>query len=456
MRRGLSVTTGATNERAFDQMRIQEHKWEARDAGPLLPRQDPFYRPPTGFQALAMGTLLRWRRIDLAFFGQIRQRVDAWQLLYRTNNMHDEPEAAVTTVARPSRLDVSAPRPLLAYQCAIDAVADRCFPSYALRYRSRALGAIPQFEWPLIANAIAQGWTVSISDHEGLNGYFVAPREPGYRILDGVRAALSFEPLGLDRKTPVGIWGYSGGGMASSWAAEMAPTYAPEIEVVGAVLGAPVSDPGGLALRLNGTKFSGLAAVGIASLRRCYAGLDARINAHIDAEGQRILTTAGQLDTVRAGAQFADRNLNDHCDISLDELMALPEVAEVFDDVQLGQQVPSCPVLILHPQHDQIIDVRDVDAHVERYRAANGQVSYVLDRCSEHISLMLLSAPMALNWLKSRCRPASVASGRIVTLFSIALSSKAIRGYMSMMIVMLKIVTARAIGPARRRPNRRW
>lgn len=94
------------------------------------------------------GAVLRWRRVDLALFGRIRQHVDAWQLLYRTNSMHHEPEVAVTTVVLPARVRAPAHRPLLAYQCAIDAVADKCFPSYALRYGSRAIGAVPQFSGP--------------------------------------------------------------------------------------------------------------------------------------------------------------------------------------------------------------------------------------------------------------------------------------------------------------------
>lgn len=442
------MITGATDASESGQTRPLGQIWETRDQTPMLPSHDPFYRPPTGFQSVREGTVLRWRRVDLALFGKIRQRVDAWQLLYRTNNMDLRPEAAVTTVVLPARTHAQAPHPLLAYQCAIDAVADRCFPSYALRHRSRALGAVPQFEWPLIASAVAQGWVVSISDHEGQDGRFVAPREPGYRVLDGARAALSFAPLGLNRSSPVGIWGYSGGGMASSWAAEMAPTYAPELGVVGAVLGAPVSDPGELSLRLNGTKYSGLTAIGIASLRRCYTGLDSRITAHINTAGQRILNAAGQLDTVRAGARFANQNFDKHCDIPLEEFMTQPEIVEVFNDVRLGQHVPACPTLVLHPQHDQIIDVRDVDAQVERYLAADGQINYVRDGCSEHITLMLLSAPLALNWLKNRFLGIASETGQNVAVFSIALSTKAIRGYFSMLVTMLKIVMARPLGPA--------
>jgi hypothetical protein len=33
------------------------------------------------------------------------------------------------------------------------------------------------------------------------------------------------------------LWGYSGGGLASGWAAQLHSTYAPELDIVGAVLG---------------------------------------------------------------------------------------------------------------------------------------------------------------------------------------------------------------------------
>ncbi len=55
----------------------------------------------------------------------------------------------------------------MSYQCAIDAVTSRCFPSYALRRRAMAAGALAQFEFFLIAAALAEGWAVSVPDHEG-------------------------------------------------------------------------------------------------------------------------------------------------------------------------------------------------------------------------------------------------------------------------------------------------
>ena len=43
-------------------------------------------------------------------------------------------------------------------------------------------------------------------------------------VLDGIRAAIAFEPAGLaGGETPIGLWGYSGGGQATAWAVEQQP-----------------------------------------------------------------------------------------------------------------------------------------------------------------------------------------------------------------------------------------
>src|ERR1700733_12172717 len=187
---------------------------------PLLPAQDPFYTPPDGFQHSTPGTVLRSRDVKLAFLGLIPQKVTATQLLYRSTDMNGQPAAAVTTVVVPAERDVNRPCPILSYQCAIDAVAGRCFPSYAMRRGAKAVGSLAQIEFLLVAAALAEGWAVSVPDHEGTDGTWGAPREPGYHILDGLRAALSFDRLGLSEEAPVGLWGYSGGGLAPGGGAE--------------------------------------------------------------------------------------------------------------------------------------------------------------------------------------------------------------------------------------------
>ncbi|MBR7539204.1 lipase, partial [Mycobacterium tuberculosis] len=89
---------------------------------PLLPSDDPFYQPPLGFQHAEPGTVLRSRDVELAFLGLIPQPIKAVQLLYRTMDMHGQPEATATTVIVPTDLAPGRPCPVLSYQCAIDAV----------------------------------------------------------------------------------------------------------------------------------------------------------------------------------------------------------------------------------------------------------------------------------------------------------------------------------------------
>ena len=51
----------------------------------------------------------------------------------------------------------------------------RCFPSYALRRRAKAVGSIAQLEYLLVAAALAEGWVVSVPDHEGPDGHVGRP-----------------------------------------------------------------------------------------------------------------------------------------------------------------------------------------------------------------------------------------------------------------------------------------
>ena len=102
-----------------------------------------------------------------------------------------------------------------------------------------------------------------------------------------MRAALNTERLGLSPSAPVGLWGYSGGGLASAWAAEMSGAYAPELNVVGAVLGSPVGDLGHTFRRLNGTLLCpALPAMVVAALAHIYPDLNKIIQEHATDEGK--------------------------------------------------------------------------------------------------------------------------------------------------------------------------
>jgi pimeloyl-ACP methyl ester carboxylesterase len=363
---------------------------DADPASPItLPSNDPFYRTPVDLEDVEPGTVVRSRAVDLALFGVIRQKVSAWQLLYRTTSLDGVARVAVTTVVLPVGGRKRTQRALLSYQCAIDAVSDRCFPSYALRAGARAVGSVPQFEFLIILYALRRGWVLSLPDHEGMDGQWGAPIEPGYCVLDGVRAAQSFEPLDLTAAAPVALWGYSGGGLATSWAAEAAADYAPELDIVGAALGSPVGDPGSAFSRLNGTIFAALPAMVVEGLRRTYPVFDSVVREHVAVRGLETLSSLHRKTTV----------------------------------------------------HDPMIDVGDVDGQVRRYRAAGANVTYFRDRLSEHLSLHPIAAPLTLDWLSDRCAGKPIDGSTTRTVWSLAGSLAGLRG-----LIGLTVSTGRAFG----------
>jgi alpha-beta hydrolase superfamily lysophospholipase len=422
-----------------------QHEELLRGVRPLLPADDPFYDPPVGFQHSRPGTVLRSRDVELAFLGVIPQRITATQLLYRTTDMHGNPDAAATTVIVPAERAPKAVTPVISYQCAIDAVTSRCFPSYALRRRAVAPGAVAQFEFLLVAAALAEGWAVSVPDHEGREGMWGAPYEPGYHVLDGLRAALNTERLGLAPSAPVGLWGYSGGGLASAWAAELAGSYAPELNVVGAVLGSPVGDLGNTFRRLNGTYMSGLPALVVAALADIYPELNKIIEEHATEEGKRLLERLHHMTTAEAVIRMVKRDMDDMVDVPLQQILDSPELKRIFDDIKLGAVVPTPPVLIVQAVHDQLISVADIDELADTYSAAGANVTYHRDLFSEHLLLHPMSAPMTLRWLTDRFNGKPLDEHLVRTKWPTLLNPMTYMGMARLAKIAAKVVTGRTV-----------
>ncbi len=413
---------------------------------PLVPDRDPFYLAPAGYEHAEPGTVLRSRDVELGFLGLIRQRAKAIQLLYRTTNMHGAPEAAVTTVIVPAERSPHHPRPVISYQCAIDAVTARCFPSYAMRKGAHALGSFAQLEYLLVAAALAEGWAVSVPDHEGTHGLWGAPHEPGYRALDGLRAALGYDRVGLSPEAPIGLWGYSGGGLATAWTAEEHGTYAPELNIVGAVLGSPIADLGSTFRRLNGSIYAGLPGAVVAALTHIYPQLDRLLQEHTTDQGKNMLASIQRMTTLHAIARFAGTDMGNMIDRPLTELLDLPQVEEILAEIKLGSSVPTPPVLIVQAVHDQIGSVADIDALAEAYVAGGANVTYHRDRFCDHILLHPLSAPMALRWLIDRFEGRPLDEHIVRTTWPTLLNPMTYLGMWRLGKVAVRVLTSRGIG----------
>jgi hypothetical protein len=214
-------------------------------AAPPPPGQDPFYRydGQKPLAQVAPGTVLKTRTVPLHVVG-IPLPIKAVQLLYRSTGQTGKPTVNVTSVLRPPVQ--LGPAKLVSYQSFYDSLNPDDEPSYAIAGGGLSLGGvIPQFESGLISPLLLQGYTIAVPDTEGQAADFAAGPEYGMNTLDGLRAALRSPDTGLSATTKAGLIGYSGGAIATEWAAELAPTYAPDVSprIVGAAMGGVLVDP---------------------------------------------------------------------------------------------------------------------------------------------------------------------------------------------------------------------
>lgn len=136
------------------------------------------------------------------------------------------------------------PRPLVSLAVGTHGAGDGCGPSRLLVDAVTVDGSgVPMLELQIadIAALAARGIAVVVTDYQGLGTEavhtYLQPVPEAHAVLDAARAAIG---LGVVEPTaPVGVWGVSQGGQAAGGTAQLATSYAPDVNLVGTVMGAP-------------------------------------------------------------------------------------------------------------------------------------------------------------------------------------------------------------------------
>jgi Secretory lipase len=215
----------------------------ARAAVPT-PEEDPFYTytGKTPLAKIAPGKVLKARTLTWHVAG-LALPVAVVQLLYRSTGEVGQPTVNVTSVLLPpgGTSDVN----VVAYQSFYDSLNPDDEPSYAISGGTTLGGAIPGFESALFASELLSGNAIVIADTEGETADFAAGPEYGLNTLYSLRAALASPAAGIPLTAKVAMIGYSGGAVATEWAAELAHTYARALSkrLVGASFGGVLADP---------------------------------------------------------------------------------------------------------------------------------------------------------------------------------------------------------------------
>ena len=263
-------------------------------SGPALPSQDPFYRYSSSksLRTIPPGTVLKQRSVHVAFGAGNSTPIRAEQLLYRTTGQRGQATVTVTTVLEPSPTQVL-PR-IINYLSFYDGLGSQCDPSYTLAGGAAADSTYQQEaeeEELLISWYLSHGDIVTVPDFEGTGLDWMAGRESGYGALDAIRATESY--LRIGPATKVGLSGYSGGAVAADWASELAPAYAPTLNIVGVAEGGIPANYIDHFAYINGTvEYSAAIPGELLGLSRAY-GVD--LTKYLSAYGLRVVQREGNV-----------------------------------------------------------------------------------------------------------------------------------------------------------------
>ncbi|KAG8409562.1 hypothetical protein J3459_017388 [Metarhizium acridum] len=368
-------------------------------ATPPLPSVDAFYRVPDDVDSYAPGAIIRHRPPPNPI-----AVVDAsYQLLYRTTDSLNNATATVLTVLVPRNANFNK---VLSYQVIDDAASINCAPSYAfqLGHDDGADGgtSTTEAELLLVEAALEQGWVVIVPDYLGPRGAFLANALSGQAVLDGIRAARNSGSMtGIGESPTVTLWGYSGGSLATMFAAELQPSYAPELAIAGAAGGGPVPNITTVLAQVDGTGFAGLIPAGILGLAHQYPELEALLQKHILPQYKDDFYKAASLCLAGDIKEYSGKNLTQWVDDPT-LLHADPTVLGISRENDLGQRAPKAPLLVYKATHDEISPVAETDALVEWYCESGTAVEYLRDESTNHETLAIAGVPKALAWLRAR------------------------------------------------------
>ncbi len=369
---------------------------------PPTPDQDAFYTPPTPLPSVAPGDVLRSRPSVFTLDPAARTPVPgitATQVLYRSTDANGAANAVSGTVLVPDApwLGLGS-RPLVAWAVGTRGVGDACAPSYTLSTGT-------DYEGLFIQAALNRGWAVAVSDYEGLGTpglhTYVVGQSEGRALLDMARAATRLPGSGLSSSTPVGLMGYSQGGGAAGWAAELAGSYAPELKVKGTAAGGIPGDLTAVADFVEGGPAVALALLASLGLDAAYPELDLEnylnsTGAQLKAEADDMCMTSIDGISTLFSTAFSSRN-----DYTITDPLASPAWQARLAQNKLGSTKPSAPVYQYHGAVDTLVPYAQASTLRRTWCNKGATVTWV-PLPGEHLTGMVEGIGPAMDWLSAR------------------------------------------------------
>ena len=356
---------------------------------------DSFYVPPNPLPPGNPGDVIRSRTILAPLFPNAVTR----QIMYRSTNTSGKGVAVTGVVVTP--LLPAAGRPLVVLTPGTRGTGDQCAPSKQFGVTATPQEA-PDYETGTAQELLARGIAVVLTDYEGagtpgLPSYLVG-RSEGYNGLDALRAAQRLPGTGLSADWPVGVSGYSQGGQAAGWVAELQPTYAPELNLRGVLAGGVPTDMLVEVNHLNGNTAG--AGFGLASL----SGLDhafpeLKLDERLTEYGRQVMQSVRTSCYVDYLTVFGTTS---SADVTQPDVLTDPKWRQRYAQSLLGTKAPGAPAYIYHGTADTIVPFAQGQLLFSSWCSRGADVMFEALIGLEHAGGNFAGTPGGIEWLAQR------------------------------------------------------
>ncbi|MCX5204967.1 lipase family protein [Streptomyces sp. NBC_00237] len=327
---------------------------------------------------------------------------DAWHINYRSTTAKGAANTVSGTVIVPKD-GRKGPRPLVTYAVGTVGMGDQCAPSAGFPYGTTV-------EATLINAVVQRGWAVAVTDYEGLgtpgDHTYTVGRAEGQAVLDAARAAMKLpaSQTGLTPDSPVGIMGYSQGGQASSWAAELHDSYAPELNVKGTATGGVPADLMEVAKFNDGNLGAGLILMAAAGHDTAYPEL--KLDSYLNQQGKAYVDFMRKNCVAINAISAPFKRISE---VTTTNPLESPAWQAKLAASRLGTHAPDHPVYLYHGGLDELIPYKMGTQLRADWCARGAKVQWRSHPLLEHIGGVTVGAFPAMDWLGDRFagRPAT-------------------------------------------------
>ncbi|MBB1029813.1 alpha/beta fold hydrolase [Dietzia sp. SLG310A2-38A2] len=260
------------------------------------------------------------------------------------------------------------PRPTVVLGPGTQGQGDACAPSRTIETgvgtNPRSGGPVVSYEEGFALVLAAQGFRVMVVDYIGLGTpgihTYSDRTEQAHAMLDGARAARDLTGSG----SPLVFWGHSQGGGASAAAAELAPEYAPELDVRAAYASAPPADLLAVLDHIDGSSLTGAIGFAINGMVERYPAVQQVVDRHVNDAGRRALDDLAGLCLADTRGAYGGRTTTEWTNSGqgLGELIREePDALRVLDHQRIGNRAPVVPVMLAGGINDDIIPLGQVE-----------------------------------------------------------------------------------------------